>query len=209
MSARTVDVLLLCGSPAARSRTHGLLRFVAALLLERGARPGLWCLRERPLPPVDPDYHADPSVHPDERVRAFVEAVRRADGIVLGTPLYHGSYSSTLKTALDNLCYDAFRRKPVALVSNAGGSRNCTQACEHLRPVVRTLFGYTTQCQIGTSRGDYAETADGYRLASDEIKRRCAALADEVVELAALLARADDAAAADGTAVRSRASGAS
>jgi NAD(P)H-dependent FMN reductase len=183
-----VDVLLLCGSPSERSHTHALLRYLAVLLARRGARPLLWCLRERVLPAVDPSYHADPSQHPDEGIRTFVEVVDLADAVVLGTPLYHGSYSSTLKNALDNLRYDALRGKPVALVSNSGGGRATTQACEHLRGVVRTLFGYTTQCQIGTYNGDYTAADGGVRLASEEIGRRCAVLADELLEFASMLA---------------------
>lgn len=187
-------VLLLCGSPAERSHTHELLRHVAVLLGRRGARPALWCLRERPLPPVDPAYHGDPRRHPVETVRAFVDVVAMVDAVVLGTPLYHGSYSSTLKNALDNLHYDALRAKPVGLVSNAGGLRSTNQAFEHLRTVVRTLFGYTTQCQIGTCSDDYAQGSDGLRLTSDDVCRRCEIFADELLLLAITLrrARADD-----------------
>lgn len=82
-------------------------------------------------------------------MRKFVKEVASLDALILGTPLYHGSYSGVLKNALDNLASDAFKDKIVGLTSNAGGMRN-TQACEHLRSVVRTLYGYPTQTQIGT-----------------------------------------------------------
>lgn len=187
-SSEQLDVLLLCGSPSERSHTHALLRHLAVLLARRGARPVLWCLRERVLPPVEPSHHADPSSHPDASVRTFVEVVRMADAVVLGTPLYHGSFSSTLKNALDNLAYDALRDKPVALVSNAGGPRAGSPACDHLRGVVRALFGHTIQCQVGTHTGDYTRSQDGIRLTSEEIKQRCAVLADELLSFASMLA---------------------
>ena len=113
--------------------------------------------------------------------------VTRSDGFVLGSPLYHGSYSGVLKNALDNLHYDAFRNKPVALVSNSSSIRNVDHPCEHLRLVVRALFGYVLQCQIGTANTDYEEVKEEYTLTNEEIIERCHRLTKELISFTTLL----------------------
>ncbi len=124
---------------------------------------------------------------PDENVKEFNRAVKNADGFILGSPLYHGSYSGVLKNALDNLPGDAFKNKPVGLASCAGGIRNSAHACEHLRLVIRALYGYVLQAQIGTGEEDYKETKDGYELVTEDVKKRAGTLVNELIALASLL----------------------
>ena len=181
-----MHIMLICGNVRERSRVRTLMRYLENLLIQKGVQTTFWCLREQPLPIAPPEYHKDPLACPDESVRTFVTTVNASNGFVLGSPLYHGSYSGVLKNALDNLHYDAFRDKPTALVSNGGGMRSSIQACEHLRSVVRTLYGYPTQAQIGTCPTDYHETDDGYELIDKDIQRRCALLMQELLLLAHL-----------------------
>lgn len=60
-----------------------------------------------------------------EKVVAFVEAIRAADGVVIATPEYNKNLSGVLKNALD--WQSRFRpfplaRKPVAIMSATGGA---------------------------------------------------------------------------------------
>lgn len=64
------------------------------------------------------------------------QAVSGAAGIVLATPEYHGSYSSTVKLMIDNLGFpSALSGKPVALLGVAAGTIGAIKALEHLRSV--------------------------------------------------------------------------
>ncbi len=54
-------------------------------------------LREQPWPIVDLDYHHDVGAHPSAAVRQFVKTIATADGVILASPLYQGSYSGVLK----------------------------------------------------------------------------------------------------------------
>jgi NAD(P)H-dependent FMN reductase len=166
-----------------------LLRYIEQLLKERQTETTYWDLGEHPLIVAIPEYHKQPLDTPDERVRQFVQTIAASDGIVLGTPLYHGSYAGVLKNALDNLAGDAFRNKPVGLVSNAAGMRSSTVACDHLRPVVRALYGYALQSQIGTFGADYELKGEQYVLVNGEIQDRCKRLVDELILLADLFKR--------------------
>jgi NAD(P)H-dependent FMN reductase len=117
-------------------------------------------------------------------VGAFAERVRSADAIVLGTPLYHGSYSGVLKDALDLLASDGFDDKPVGLVSHGAGIRACTLPCEHMRAIVRAMGGVSTQSQIGTTKSDFESNAEGTRtLVNPDILARVETMARELIAL--------------------------
>ncbi|MSR85715.1 NAD(P)H-dependent oxidoreductase [Candidatus Uhrbacteria bacterium] len=186
MNNDNMKILIICGSIAKKSHTRALLKYCEALLIDRDVEVEFWDLLTRPLSFVIPEFHKDPTQTPNENVKALNGAVVAADGIILGSPLYHGSYSGVLKNALDNLPYDALKNKPVGLVSN-GGMRNGAHPCEHLRLVVRALYGYVLQSQIGTGEKDYNEIADGFELEEQEIKDRAVRLVDELVAFASVL----------------------
>lgn len=180
-------ITLICGSTAKKSHTLALLKHIEELLKEKGVETVLWDLKEKHMVFAVPELHATPIETPDENVKEFIRLIESSDGIVIGSPLYHGSYSGVLKNALDNLYLDAFRNKAVGLVSNGSGVRNSIKACEHLRGVVRTLYGYALQTEIGTGQEDYKETDVGFVVSSEDIKGRCIRLVDELVNLTEIL----------------------
>lgn len=178
-----MKALLLCGSVANKSHTNAALQYIQELLIKSGYETTFWDLKTQPLPIVIPEYHKDPTKHPNQDVLKFLDEVEKSQIVVLGTPLYHGSYSGVLKNALDNLRWDAFRSKWIGLVGNAGSLRASHTEFEHLRYVVNTLVGYTAQTQVGTCGDDYDQNDDAYVLIENSIKERCQRLVDELVGL--------------------------
>jgi FMN reductase len=68
---------------------------------------------------------------------ALRERVGQAAGVVVGTPEYHGSYSSVIKLVIDNLGFPSvLRGKPIALAGVAAGRIGAIKATEHLRSVL-------------------------------------------------------------------------
>jgi NAD(P)H-dependent FMN reductase len=68
--------------------------------------------------------------------KAFQDEVAAATGVVLATPEYHGSYSSAIKLAIENLGFPSvLSTKPVALLGVAAGQIGAIKALEHLRSV--------------------------------------------------------------------------
>ena len=66
----------------------------------------------------------------------LVARVALADGVLLSTPEYHGSYSSVLKVLIDNMGYPSVMAgKPVSLLGIATGRLGAIKALEHLRSV--------------------------------------------------------------------------
>ena len=71
-----------------------------------------------------------------EAAAALQKIVSQATGVILSTPEYHGSYSSTIKLVIDNLGYPSvLSGKPVALLGVASGQIGAIKALEHLRSV--------------------------------------------------------------------------
>jgi NAD(P)H-dependent FMN reductase len=136
------DVVAISGSRREGSYTRRALGVVLAAAEAGGADTHLVDLRELDLPPFDPDAEEGPAV------RDLKRRVRRADGVVLGTPVYHGSYASTLKDALDYCGSDEFEETAVGLLAVAGGG-SYASTLDHLRVVVRTVHGRSIPHQVG------------------------------------------------------------
>ncbi len=178
-----MKILLLCGSIAQKSHTNALLHYLENQLQQKGVETVFWDLKQRPLPIALPEYHKNPLLHPEQVVRDFEITVDGVDAVILGTPLYHGSYSGVLKNALDNLKWDAFRKKWVGLVGNTGGMRSDAAALNHLRQVVNTLVGYGLQTQVTTNKEDYVEKEDHYELINTVVFERCERLVNEILQI--------------------------
>ncbi|WP_375621749.1 MULTISPECIES: NADPH-dependent FMN reductase [unclassified Bartonella] len=177
-----MNIAIILGSVRQPSLTRTLANYLADCLIKRGASLHWVDLREQPLPMTDPDYHQQVEANPSAAVREFVKTIAAADGVILASPVYQGSYSGVLKNALDNLSYNAFLNKPVGLISHGSTAKKCAQPCEHLVPVVHTLYGYTLQCQIASSNEDFSSDDEGrtWKVISEEVQTRCERLADEM-----------------------------
>jgi azobenzene reductase len=180
-------ILLLGGSHGKPSHTCALLRAAEHCLSLRGASTSRWDIAATPVSAALRE-----SLSRDEAVaaRALVSAAAAADGFVIATPLYHGSYSGGVKDALDHLSANEVQGKVVALLSHSG-SFPATQALDHLRAVARSLRALAISGQVVTVDGDYRLYDDRYVLASDEIDARLGAVADELLSLVVRL-RAED-----------------
>src|ERR1043166_2946267 len=74
--------------------------------------------------------------------KTLQDMVRRATGVVLATPEYHGSFSSVMKLVIENLGFpSALAGKPVALLGVAAGVIGAIKSLEHLRGVVSHVGG--------------------------------------------------------------------
>ncbi len=96
-------------------------------------------LRDFPLPffddPVSPAWrNGAPIANPT--VRAWSEAIDRADGFVMIAAEYNHGYTAVLKNAIDHL-YAEWNRKPVGFVGY--GAVNGARAIEQLRQVAIEL----------------------------------------------------------------------
>jgi NAD(P)H-dependent FMN reductase len=144
-----VRIAGLVGSLADRSVTRVAVTHALDAAAAGGAETDLLDLREFDLPlyNADADSGADgDGTDSGGDASELRTRLRRADGIVLGTPMYHGSYSSPLKTALDYSGFDEFENTTVGLLAVSGGAFPIT-ALDHLRSVMRALDAWVVPFQ--------------------------------------------------------------
>uniref|UniRef100_A0AAU2JPF8 NADPH-dependent FMN reductase n=1 Tax=Streptomyces sp. NBC_00049 TaxID=2903617 RepID=A0AAU2JPF8_9ACTN len=126
-------VLSVSGSPSATSRTTGLLRHLDARLVAHGHE--VIPLDVRTLP-------AEPLLKADFGHPAIIEATRlfaRADGVVIGTPVYKAAYSGLLKSLLDLLPQYALAGKAVLPLATGGSMAHVLAIDYALRPVLASM----------------------------------------------------------------------
>jgi NAD(P)H-dependent FMN reductase len=112
---------------------------------------------------------------------ALKERVRAADSVLLGTPSYHGSYSSVLKTALDYCGFDEFEHTTVGLLSVSGGAFPITPL-DHLRSVARALNAWVIPHQAAIPR--VSDKFEGDELVDEASRDRVGTLGRRAVEYA-------------------------
>lgn len=97
---------------------------------------------------------------------------------MIGSPVYHGSYSSASRNFHDYCPKDEFANPAVGLAVTAGdGSYGPT--LEHPRSTVRGVHGHTVPEQVGIRRA--SGTFDGVALTDADTRRRLDDLATAVV----------------------------
>lgn len=172
---RNTAVVAVCGSLAADSVTRVALQETLAAARADGAQTTLIDLREYHLPTFNSDKQDAGDASELRR------HLRKADAIVLGTPMYHGSFSSPLKTALDYSGFDEFEDKTVGLVAVSGGSFP-TPALEHLRAVVRAFDAWPLPLDVAIPDSD--TQVEDATLVDESIHERIQQLGTELVEYA-------------------------
>src|SRR5277367_1047152 len=123
---------------------------------QEGARiqafPGTFLVR---MPIYSPEH-----IERNQEQRELVEAVRRADGLILASPGYHGGISGLVKNALDLLedlrddrrCY--LEGRAVGCIITAGGWQTVGSALTSLRSIVHALRGWPTPLGAGLNTAE-------------------------------------------------------
>ncbi|MDC0766577.1 NADPH-dependent FMN reductase [Streptomyces sp. HD] len=126
-------ILSVSGSPSATSRTARLLRHLDDRLTAQGHE--VIPLDVRTLP-------AEALLGADFKHPAVIEATalfERADGVVIGTPVYKAAYSGLLKSLLDLLPQYALAGKTVLPLATGGTTAHVLAIDYALRPVLSSM----------------------------------------------------------------------
>ena len=170
-------VTAVCGSLREGSYTRIALDHALDAADDAGATTDHIDLRTLDLPVYNGDDN-DAGDAEDLRRR-----MRQADSILLGSPMYHGSYSSTLKNALDYCGFDEFENTTVGLLAVSGGSFT-GPTLNHLRSVCRALNAWVLphQAAIPQARTQF----DDGEFVDENIAERVETLGQRAVEYASI-----------------------
>jgi len=142
-----MHVLAISGSLRKASNNTALLRALRGEAPE-GVEVELWNgLKE--IPPYDGDDDVVPG--PPE-VEEFRARVREADAVFFATPEYNSSIPGALKNALDwasrPLATNAFRNKPVAVISSSAGAFGGVWAGAELRKILGAMGARVADAEL-------------------------------------------------------------
>ncbi|QJB68802.1 NADPH-dependent FMN reductase [Parasphingorhabdus halotolerans] len=137
----------------------------------------------------------------------LVESLRRADGVIIGSPGYHGSISGLIKNALDyaeDMSKDEWpylHGRPVGAITTGAGWQGAVTTLTALRGIVHALRGWNTPLGVAINTAQPVFDADGNCL-DEKIDTMLRDMGREVAESARVRAlmrgsKSDQAAAKD------------
>src|SRR5215207_942776 len=139
-----VRVVGIAGNLKRPSRTRALVEAVgAALAHQRAVDLAVYDLLDAG-PGLGAAYARTDLLPEAARV---VEAVETADALIVGTPVYKGSYTGLSKHLFDLVDPGALGDKPVVLTATGGGPCHALVVEHQLRP----LFGFFTALTVPTA----------------------------------------------------------
>jgi FMN reductase len=144
------------------SSTERAMRHVLDVAERAGARTKLISGLALQLPMYQPE-----NPERSEAARDLIAQLALADGIILGSPGYHGSISGLVKNALDyaeDLRADSrpyFSGRAVGCIATAGGWAGAVNTLGALRDIVHALRGWPTPLGAAINSSDKVFDADG------------------------------------------------
>jgi FMN reductase len=106
---------------------------------------------------------------------ALIDAIESCDGLIVGCPVFQGSYPGLFKHVFDLVRPTALRNKPVLLSAVGGGLRHSLVVEHQLRP----LFGFFEASTISTAVYACAEELASGMALSDLLRARIGNAADQ------------------------------
>ncbi|SFD25591.1 NAD(P)H-dependent oxidoreductase [Streptomyces aidingensis] len=181
---RTLRVVVVNGSPSAKSKTMGLadvvLRTLSSALADRAVTvdetridvyrlgPGFTGAVER------------------EGIAPQIESVlRQADLLIAATPVFRGSYTGMFKHFFDLVDQYALANKPVFLAATGGGDHHALVLEHALRPLFGFFQSLTVPVAVFASSGDF----DGTTLLNPRVYGRIETAITDVTNLLTTRAR--------------------
>jgi len=161
------------GSASRPSRTRSLVEAIAEATARRsGAAVSIYDLNE-----IHPSLGStlDPRQAPDD-LRALIAEITEADALVVGSPVYKGTYTGLFKHLFDLIEPQALKDKPIVLSATGGSERHALVVDHGLRP----LFAFFSADILST--GLYGTDPDftDYRPSSANLLSRIERVADEL-----------------------------
>jgi FMN reductase len=171
----------LGGTFRPKSSTELVVQSILNEAKKRGARVEMFDGQALDFPIYGPDTE-----NRSEKIKAYLDGVRRADAIVLGSPGYHGSVSGLIKNALDyieDLAQDDppyLGGKAVGCAATGFGWQGANAALTTLRQIAHALRGWPAP--MGITINSIEQKFDENALcADDKAQRQIAILANDLV----------------------------
>jgi chromate reductase, NAD(P)H dehydrogenase (quinone) len=177
---RPFRILGIAGSLRRASVNKGLLR-AAQEVAPQGVEIEMYDLADIPFYNGDVEAAGIP-----QPVLDFVDAIRRADAVLIASPEYNYSYTAVLKNAIDwasrPSVKNAWKHKPIALMGASGGQFGTVRSQLHLRQVFASVIEAFVMLkpELMVNNASQKFDSDG-NLTDDDTRERVEALVKALV----------------------------
>ncbi len=168
-----LHIVGFAGSSSIPSRTRSLVEsIVEATAFRVGARSSIYDLVD-----IHPSLGAtlDPRQAPPDLVE-LIDTITNADALVVGSPVYKGTYTGLFKHLFDLIDPKALKDKPIVLTATGGSERHALVVDHGLRPLFAFFSADILSTGIYATEPDFAE----YIPASTNLKSRIERVVDEL-----------------------------
>lgn len=182
----SIFIVGLGGTTRAGSSTERLVQASLDAAADQGAEVELLGGEALDLPMYAPEREER-----SDKAQHLVAALRRADGVIVGSPGYHGTVSGLVKNALDYV-EDMANDEVVYLDGRAVGTIACAygwaavySTLNALRSVAHSLRGWPTPMGAGINTSDSVFGQDG-GVTDERCRFQLDLVGQQVVEFAAM-----------------------
>ena len=145
-------VVGLGGTITGESASERLLRHALGRCEALGAETRIFTGSALDLP-----FYSPATSDRGERAQALISALRRARGVIISTPCYHGTITGLLKNAIDyvqDMAKDAapyFEGRAVGMIAVAAGWQATGSTLATLRAIAHALRGWPTPMAVAAN----------------------------------------------------------
>ncbi len=146
MTTQTPHIVGIGGTTREGSSTEKALRYALSMCEKAGATTAIFTGRDiKDLPMYAPELP-----HRADVAQEMISELRKAHGVIVASPGYHGTIAGIVKNALDyteDLREDDrvyFSGMPVGCITTGLGWQGVVTTLEHLRAMVHSLRGWPT-----------------------------------------------------------------
>lgn len=114
----------------------------------------------------------------NEDTQRVVKMVSEADGYIIGTPVFHGSFPGALKNLLDLIPAEVFKEKPIGFVATGGSKRHYLMVENQLKPIASYFQSYIIPHYVFAHNSDFDQQNN---IHSKELMQEIKKLSSELV----------------------------
>lgn len=118
---------------------------------------------------------------PSPALRAVVDGVVGADGLIAVTPIFTASYSGLFKTFFDVLDEGSLAGRPVLLGATGGTERHSLAIDQAMRPLFAYLRALPVPTGVYAASSDWGSSAEGQEALSSRVARAAGEFAELVI----------------------------
>lgn len=119
--------------------------------------------------------------NPSEKLLDFAQKITTADGVIIVTPEYNGSFPAALKNVIDVL-YDEWYRKPISIAAISSGPLAASQVVMQLAPIFWKIKATMVPLAFHVPFIDKAFDEDGKPLERENIEKRSEGFINELIK---------------------------